>query len=74
MAFKVGRCLLRYHLEQKGMSQRELAEKLNVTQPQVNKYVRDKQKMSIQVARNIANILNCHMEELYEWIEVGDNE
>ncbi len=30
--------------------------------------------MSLQVAKNIASILHCQMEELYEWIEVGDDE
>jgi DNA-binding XRE family transcriptional regulator len=30
--------------------------------------------MSLQVAKNIAAILNCNIEDLYEWIEVGNNE
>jgi len=60
------------------MEQRELADLLNVTVQQINKYVLDKQKMSIQVAKNIAFILNCTIDDLYEWewvdLEVGKNE
>ncbi|GAA0434682.1 hypothetical protein GCM10008934_25180 [Virgibacillus salarius] len=74
MAYKVGRCLLRDHLEKSKMTQQELANRLNVTFQQVNKYVLDRQKMSLQVAKNIASILNCHIDDLYEWIEVGYKE
>lgn len=60
------------------MDQRELADLLNVTVQQINKYVLDKQKMSIQVAKNISSILNCTIDDLYEWewidLEVGKNE
>ncbi len=56
------------------MEQIELANKLNVKPPQINKYVKDKQGMSYQVAYNVAQILNCNMEDLYEWIEVGEHE
>ncbi|MEC5422357.1 helix-turn-helix transcriptional regulator [Virgibacillus sp. C22-A2] len=74
MAYLVGRCLLQKLLDQKDMEQIELAHRLNVKPPQINKYVKGKQRMSIQVAYNIAHILNCHIEDLYEWIEVGDDE
>jgi DNA-binding XRE family transcriptional regulator len=74
LAYKVGRCLLRYFLDEAGMSQRDLAILLDVTDQQISKYVRDSQKMSIQVAKNVATILNCQIEDLYEWIEVGYNE
>lgn len=74
LAYKVGRCLLQDILNSKGMGQSELAIKLNVKPPQINKYVKGKQKMSIAVAYNIAQILNCQIEELYEWIEVGNDE
>ncbi|CDQ17980.1 helix-turn-helix transcriptional regulator [Halobacillus karajensis] len=73
MAYKVGRCLLRDQLKTKGMTQQDLALKLDITVQQVNKYVTDRQRMSIQVAKNISEILGCHMEDLYEWIEAGTN-
>lgn len=74
MAYKVGRCLLREILEIKGIEQKDLAIKLNVTKQQVNKYVTNKQGMSLEVAKNIAVILNCQIEDLYQWNEVGNNE
>lgn len=74
MAYKVGRCLLRERLRNADMTQWELAERLNVREQQINKYVNDRQGMSLQVAKNIASVLDCQMEDLYEWIEVGENE
>ncbi|MGM7719389.1 helix-turn-helix transcriptional regulator [Metabacillus sp. Hm71] len=75
MAYRVGRCLLRDRLDEVGMTQIDLAAKLDVKVQQINKYVLNKQKMSLRVAKNIAVILNCHIEDLYEWIEeVGGNE
>jgi len=78
LAYKVKRCLLRDLLHAADMEQRELADLLGVKVQQVNKYVLDKQKMSIQVAKNIATILSCELDDLYEWEwidpEVGENE
>ncbi|HSH25626.1 MAG TPA: helix-turn-helix transcriptional regulator [Massilibacterium sp.] len=75
MAYKVGRCQLRKRLQEAKMSQNELAAKLKVTRQQINKYVSDPPViMTLQVAKNIASILNCTMDDLYEWEEVGDNE
>ncbi|RDW17597.1 XRE family transcriptional regulator [Oceanobacillus arenosus] len=74
MAYKVGRCLLRQKLKDAGMTQLQLANKLGVTEQQINKYVNNRQGMSLQVAKNIAVILNCHTDDLYEWVIVGENE
>lgn len=74
MAFKVGRCLLRELLDDANMEQTELANKLNVTKQQINKYVTNKQLMSLEVSRNVASIMHCRIEDLYEWHEVGYNE
>lgn len=74
MAYIVGRCLLRERLKDLDMTQVELAGLLGVTEQQVNKYVNKRQGMSLKVAKNIASILNCQIDDLYEWIEVGDSE
>ena len=74
MAYKVGECLLLSRLSDAGITQSELSNKLGVTAQQINKYALNKQRMSIQVAKNIASILNCQIEDLYEWIKVGSNE
>lgn len=74
MAYKVGRCLLRERLDDAGIDQVMLAKKLNVTKQQVNKYVTNRQRMSIETAKNVSSIIHCDIEELYEWIEVGNDE
>lgn len=75
MTYKVGRCLLRYRLQDANMTQLELANKMNVTKQQVNKYVNEPPTiMTLQVAKNISIILHCEIDDLYEWIEVGNNE
>lgn len=67
MTYKVGKCLLQGCLNSAGMSQTELANKLGVTKQQINKYTRNVQTMSYEVAYNISVILNCDMADLYEW-------
>ncbi|WP_231293331.1 helix-turn-helix transcriptional regulator [Sporosarcina sp. P33] len=51
-----------------------LAKSLNVTKQQVNKYVTNRQRMSLETAKNISSIVHCEIEDLYEWIEVGNDE
>ena len=71
MAYQVGRCLLRELLLRNDMSQVELAGLLNVTPQQIQHYVQNNRIMSLKVAKNISEILNCNMDELYDWDEVG---
>ena len=61
MAYKVGRCLLRYRLKEAGMTQVDLAAKMNVKPQQINKYVTNERIMSLQTAYNIASILHCQI-------------
>lgn len=72
MTYRVGRCLLQNLLDDAGLDQVSLAREMNVSKQQINKYTTNKQRMSLQVAKNIANILHCGVEDLYEWVEVGD--
>lgn len=78
LAYRVKRCLLRDLLYKSGISQQELADLLDVTIQQINKYVLDKQKMSITVAKNVSHILNCTIDDLYDWEwvehEAGEDE
>lgn len=67
MTYTVGRCLLREHLKKTDMTQQQLADRLGVRHQQINKYYNDKQLMSYGVAKRIATILDCRMEDLYEW-------
>ncbi len=78
LAYRVGRCLLSLRLKEARMEQTELAYRLNVTKQQINKYATNRQRMSLETAKNISSILNCSIEDLYEWIwvedEAGENE
>ena len=74
MAYEFGRCRLRELLKDAGVDQVYLADRLNVKKQQVNKYVTNKQYMSLLTAKKIASILHCQIEDLYEWIEVSGNE
>lgn len=68
MAYQIGKCLLSKRLRQVGMSQAQLAERLGVQRQQVSKWVRDEQGMSLESAKNVASILDCYIDDLYEWI------
>lgn len=66
MTYKVGKCLLPYHLRKRKMSQQELADKINKTKQTVSRYVNNQTVMSYETALNIAKEMNCDMEDLYE--------
>lgn len=74
MTYMVGRCLLRELLHTRDMTQVELAEKLNVKPQQIQHYIQNNRVMSLKVAKNISEILNCDIDDLYEWVEVGIKE
>lgn len=74
MTYTVGRCLLRDLLHKNDMSQVELAERLNSSPQQIQHYVQNNRIMSLKVAKNISVILNCDIDDLYEWDEVGAKE
>jgi len=68
--YEVGKCLLSDKLLQAKMTQQELADRLGVTRQQINSYARDRRIMTVPIAKNIASILNCDIEDLYTWIPV----
>lgn len=74
MTYTVGRCLLRELLHRRDMTQAELAERLNVKPQQIQHYIQNNRVMSLKVAKNISVILNCNVDDLYEWVEVGIKE
>ena len=74
MTYEVGRCLLQDLLDERKMTQQELADKLGMKKQQIQNYVRKNRVMYLPIAKNIASTLNCCIEDLYEWIEVGENE
>jgi transcriptional regulator with XRE-family HTH domain len=67
MPFRAGKCSLRYRLKQAGMTQTELAKRLNLSQQMISHYIHGRKVMSLEVAYNIAVILDCNVESLYSW-------
>lgn len=70
LLYEVGKCLLSDKLLQKRITQQELADRLGVTKQQINHYTQDNRIMTLEIAKNISDILNCEIEDLYEWIPV----
>ncbi|MEE8669252.1 helix-turn-helix transcriptional regulator [Heyndrickxia faecalis] len=57
-------------LKDANMTPQEFANRLQVTRQQVHKYVKNERIMSLPIAKNSAEILNCEIGDLYEWIPV----
>jgi plasmid maintenance system antidote protein VapI len=71
MAYRIGKCLLSNILEELGMTPAELARRLGVHRQQVDKWINDKQHMSMESAKNVSAIIGLeHADQLYEWILV----
>ncbi|MEF7565043.1 helix-turn-helix transcriptional regulator [Bacillus infantis] len=69
--FDVGKCRLNEILNEKKMSQVELAEKLGMKKQQINAYANNETIMSYKTAKNISYQLNVNMEDLYNFIRSG---
>jgi transcriptional regulator with XRE-family HTH domain len=67
MSFRPGKCLLRSRLKQARLTQTELAKRLNLSQQMISHYVNGRKVMSLEVAYNIAFILDCDVKDLYAW-------
>jgi transcriptional regulator with XRE-family HTH domain len=70
---RVGKCLLADRLRQNDLTQSQLAEMSNIPKSQISEYVNNKHLMSLESAANIADVLNCNIEDLYSWISVTDD-
>jgi transcriptional regulator with XRE-family HTH domain len=74
MRFEVGRSLLPDRLRERGMSQSELARKLNRNKSQISDIVNRRSAVRLELAKELAHALGCSIEDLYEWIEVDAKE
>jgi DNA-binding XRE family transcriptional regulator len=72
--YKVGRCLLQQRLDELGMTQQELANKVHMPKQQISDYANNRVTMSLKNAKNIASALRCHIDDLYEWIPIDPHE
>lgn len=65
--FKVGKCLLSDRLKKGNLTQSRLAEMTDIPKSQISEYVNNKHVMSLESAKTIANVLDCTIEDLYQW-------
>ncbi|TQR29424.1 helix-turn-helix transcriptional regulator [Brevibacillus brevis] len=70
MDVKIGRCRLRSLLRARKITQIRFAEIVGMSKQQINDYVKNRVIMSIETAMRFAIILECRIEDLYEWVEV----
>ncbi|MCY9593707.1 XRE family transcriptional regulator [Paenibacillus chitinolyticus] len=54
------------------MTQAQLAQRLNLSDSFVSKVVRGEKRLSLIKSREAAIILNCYMDDLYEWIDIEE--
>lgn len=66
--FDVGKCRLNEILDQRKMTQVDLADKLGMKKQQINAYANNETTMSYKTAKNISYQLNVQMDELYDFI------
>lgn len=66
----IGRCLLQSILDDKHMTQSELAALTGYTKQEINDWVHLRRTMSIRTAKTIVKALKIScIDELYEWLE-----
>jgi transcriptional regulator with XRE-family HTH domain len=66
--------LLQQRLQEIGMTQQELADKVHMPKQQISDYVNNRVTMSLKNAKNIASAINCTIDDLYEWIPIDPRE
>jgi len=67
MRYLPGRCLLRQILKKRRLTQRWLADIVDMPETQISDYINNRTKMGYATAATIAFALGVHAEELYEW-------
>jgi transcriptional regulator with XRE-family HTH domain len=66
--YEVGKCRLRILLKERKITQNEFATMMGMSKQQINDYISGHTAtMSLKTAKNIAHVLGCSIEELYEW-------
>lgn len=59
------------HLQRNNMSQTDFARRMNISNTMVSKIINNEKIFSLVRCKQAADILDCEIEELYEWI-TGD--
>lgn len=68
MALRKGRCRLPELLG--NLKQAEFARRMKVVESTVSRWISNEREMSYENAVLSARVLNCHAEDLYDWVEV----
>lgn len=63
-----GRCRLKYLLTKTGLTQVELSRRTGISERMISYYVNNVKFMSVDAMYSISRVLNCSMEDLYEWV------
>jgi putative transcriptional regulator len=63
----IGKCLLPTLLKQSHKSPIELSELTGISIQQLSKYINNKTVMSLPTSMVIADVLKCHIDELYDY-------
>lgn len=63
----IKRCLLRDRRLQSGFTQEQLARLMNVSATRISEYENGKRSMNVLTLKKIAYILNCSMDDIYEF-------
>jgi transcriptional regulator with XRE-family HTH domain len=67
MRHAIGRCLLLELLAKRKLTQSEFARRMGVPRQTVTKWIKKQDIMSLETAYRASTILECKIEELYEW-------
>lgn len=71
ISYEIVRCRIPDLLFRIGRTQSWLAEETGISKQRISAYVNLRVVMTIQIAKIIANVLKCNIDDLYEWRKVG---
>ncbi|WP_412758663.1 helix-turn-helix domain-containing protein [Niallia alba] len=63
----IGKCLLQNLLDKSKMTKTQLSDKTGIKLNQISRYLTNESHMSLSTARKISKVLNCKIDDLYEW-------
>lgn len=67
MNISIGRCLLQFWLDQRGMSQAEFARRSGISERMVSHYCSGKKKMTVRSLIIASLVLDVPMDRFYEY-------
>lgn len=63
----IGKCLLEDLLDKSKMTKTQLSDRTGIKLSQISRYLANDGHMSLSTARKISRVLNCKIDDLYEW-------